>query len=215
MKVMLVNGSPHEKGSTAFALSIIAETLEEEGIEWELFHIGKKPITGCLGCKACTKLGKCVIDDCVNEFVAKCSEIDGFIFGTPVYYAHANGALLAFLDRVFYSAASSGKAVFRMKPGACAIALRRAGATATYDNINKYFGISEMPIISSCYWDMIHGRTPEIAKDDIEGIRVMRQIGRNMAWFLKCKAAGEAAGIPLPKAEVAADWYRNSALSKG
>lgn len=215
MKVLLINGSPHEKGSTAFALSQVAETLQEEGIETEVYHIGKQPISGCLGCRACTKLGRCVLDDTVNPFIEKCAEADGFIIGSPVYYAHANGSLMAFLDRVFYAAASSGKQVFRMKPGACVIALRRAGATATYDNINKYFGISEMPIISSCYWNMIHGRTPEIAKEDIEGIRVMRQIGRDMAWFLKCKAAGEAAGIPLPKAEVAADWYRNSALSKG
>lgn len=208
MKVLLVNGSSRKNGSTFTALKEVEKTLLEEGIETEIYQIGREPISGCLGCRACAKLGRCVINDQVNPFIEKAAEFDGFIFGTPVFWAHANGSLISFLDRVFYAASSSGKEVFRMKPAASVIALRRAGATATYDNINKYFGISEMPIISSCYWNMIHGRTPEEAVKDVEGLRVMRQIGRNMAWFLKCKEAGKAVGIEMPKAEVASDWYR-------
>lgn len=208
MKVLLVNGSPHQKGSTHLALTQVEKVLQEEGIETEIYNIGTKPILGCMGCRACAKLGHCVVNDGVNEFIAKAAEADGFIFGSPVYYASANGSLISFMDRVFYAASSSGQDVFRLKPAAAVISLRRAGSTATYDQINKYFGISEMPIISSCYWNMVHGRTPEEAIKDIEGLRVMRTIGRNMAWFLKCKEAAAAAGIPLPKPEVAADWYR-------
>jgi len=202
MKVLLVNGGPHPKGCTYTALTEVANTLEEEGIQTEIFWIGNKPVGGCMACKACKTLGKCVVEDAVNIFVEKAKEADGFLFGTPVHYAAASGNIVGFMDRAFYSASQAGKAdVFLYKPAATVISARRAGTTATYDQLNKYFGITQMPIISSRYWNMVHGATPEDVKKDEEGMQIMRILGRNMAYYLKCIEAGKEKGIPLPKQE--------------
>ena len=202
MKVLLVNGSPHEKGCTYTALTEVKKTLEEEGIDSEIFWIGTKPISGCIACKTCSTKGKCVFEDTVNEFVEKAKKADGFIFGTPVHYAAASGAITSFMDRAFYSASCSGnKDTFRYKPAATIISARRAGTTATYDQLNKYFGITEMPIISSRYWNMVHGTNPEEVIQDKEGMQVMRILARNMAYYLKCIEAGKKSGIELPKQE--------------
>lgn len=201
MKVLLINGSPHAKGCTYTALCEAAKVLNEEGIETEIVQLGAKPISGCIGCGSCRTKGKCFIDDGVNDFVARAKNADGFIFGSPVHYAAASGAVTAFMDRVFYSDANSGQKAFYLKPGACVISARRAGTTAAFDQLNKYFTIAQMPVISSRYWNMVHGNTPEEVLQDKEGLFTVRTLGRNMAWFLKCKEAGEKAGIPLPKEE--------------
>lgn len=202
MKVILVNGGPHKNGCVNTALEEVSKTLKEEGIETEIFWIGTKPIAGCIACKTCAKTGKCVFDDVVNEFVEKAKDVDGFIFGSPVHYAGATGAITSFMDRVFYSASSSGKSdIFLFKPAATVISARRAGTTATYDQLNKYFGITQMPIISSRYWNMVHGGTPEEVKKDEEGMQIMRILGRNMAYFLKCVEAGKEKGINRPEQE--------------
>lgn len=201
MKVLLVNGSPHKNGCTYTALSEAAKALNEENIETEIFWIGNKAISGCMGCKGCVQKGKCVFDDCVNEFVEKAAEADGFIFGSPVHYAAASGALTSFMDRAFYSAGCSGRPVFYLKPAACVLSARRAGTTAAFDQLIKYFTISQMPVISSRYWNMVHGSKPEDVMQDEEGMQSMRFLGRNMAWFLKCKEAGEKAGVAKPVQE--------------
>lgn len=202
MKVILVNGGPHKEGCTYTALNEVAKTLNEEGIETEIFWVGNKPIAGCIACKSCAKTGKCVFDDVVNEFVEKAKDVDGFIFGSPVHYAGATGAITSFMDRVFYSASQAGKADrFLFKPVATVISARRAGTTATYDQLNKYFGINQMPIISSRYWNMVHGATPDDVRKDEEGMQIMRILGRNMAYYLKCIDAGKEKGIQQPKQE--------------
>lgn len=202
MKVLLVNGSPHAKGCTYTALNEVAKILEEEGIETEIFWIKNKPIGGCIACKSCVQNHKCVFDDVVNEFVEKAADADGFIFGSPVHYAAATGNITAFMDRAFYSASCGGKSdVFLFKPAASVVSARRAGTTVTYDQINKYFGITQMPIISSRYWNMVHGGTPEDVLQDKEGMQVMRILGRNMAYYLKCIKAGKEQGINPPKQE--------------
>lgn len=202
MKVLLVNGSPHEKGSTYRALLEIEKTLNEEGVESEIFWIGNKPISGCIGCYACLKLGKCAIDDVVNEFVEKAVSADGFIFGSPVHYAAMSGSLTSFMDRVFYSAMGAKRSeCFMYKPASGIMVARRAGTTATYDQMNKYFGINQMPIISSRYWNMTHGRNSDDVEKDEEGLQTMRILARNMAYFLKCIEAGKEKGIELPKKE--------------
>lgn len=197
MKVILVNGSPRKNGCTYTALCEVEKTLNEEGIETEIFQLGADAISGCRACRACAKLGRCVIDDKVNEFVKMAAEADGFIFGSPVHYAAASGSVTSFMDRAFFS----GKGVFTFKPAACVISARRAGTTAAFDQLNKYFTISQMPVISSRYWNMVHGSNPEDVKKDAEGLQIMRMLGRNMAWFLKLREAGDKAGIPLPKQE--------------
>lgn len=202
MKVILVNGGPHKEGCTYTALSEVAKTLNEEGVETEIFWVGNKPIAGCIACKSCAKNGKCVFDDVVNEFVEKAKDVDGFIFGSPVHYAAATGAITSFMDRVFYSATQAGKAeIFLFKPASTVISARRAGTTATYDQLNKYFGINQMPIISSRYWNMVHGATPDDVRKDEEGMQIMRILGRNMAYYLKCIEAGKEKGIQTPKQE--------------
>jgi multimeric flavodoxin WrbA len=201
MKVLLVNGSPHEKGCTYTALSEVAETLNREGIETEIFQIGIKPLGGCIACRKCIELGRCVFDDKVNEFLAIAGDFDGYIFGSPVHYAAAGGAITSFMDRVFYADLCSGRKSFYLKPAAAVVSARRAGTTSTFDQLNKYFALMEMPIISSQYWNMVHGQTPEDVKKDIEGLQIMRTLGRNMAFFLKCKEAGIKAGIALPERE--------------
>ena len=202
MKVLLVNGSPNAKGTTYTALNEIAKTLAEEGIDTEIYHIGNEPISGCRACRACAKLGKCVVNDGVNEFVDKAKEFDGFIFGSPVHYASASGGLPSFLDRAFFSAFLSGRGdVFKHKPGAAVALARRSGTTATLDQLNKYFTISEMPVISGRYWNMVHGANAQDAQQDLEGMQNMRILARNMAWHLKCQEAGKKAGGQMPKQE--------------
>ena len=201
MKVLLVNGSPHPKGCTYTALEEVAKTLNEEGIETEIFHIGAQPISGCIACHSCMKTGECVFHDCVNDFLALAKGADGFVFGSPVHYAAASGAITSFMDRVFYVDLCSGMQSFYLKPAAAIVSARRAGTTATFDQLNKYFTLMEMPIISSQYWNMVHGQTPEDVKKDIEGLQIMRTLGRNMAFFLKCKEAGIKAGIAFPERE--------------
>lgn len=200
MKVLLINGSPHEKGCTYTALSEVAGVLEQEGIETEIFQIGKNPIRGCIACGGCGRNGdkRCVFDDdVVNRALEKAEIADAYVVGSPVYYASANGALLSLLDRMFYA----GKC-FAYKPAAAVVSARRAGTTASIDVINKYFSISNMPIVSSKYWTMVHGNTPEEVRQDLEGMQNMRTLGRNMAWMLKCLEAGKKAGITIPEAEM-------------
>lgn len=198
MKVLLINGSPKAKGCTYTALTEIAKELEKENIEAEIFHVGNKPIRGCTACGGCSKTdGICVFnDDTVNEALEKAKKADGFIFGSPVHYAGASGAITSFLDRFFY--AGNG---FQYKPGAAIVSCRRGGSTAAFEQLNKYFTISNMPIVSSQYWNMVHGNTPEEVKQDLEGMQTMRTLGKNMAWLLKSIQAGKEAGISLPEKE--------------
>lgn len=194
MKVLLVNGSPHQYGCTYTALHTIEETLNLQGIDTEIIFIGNQPVNDCIACMQCKTLGKCVIDDCVNEFVKKAKDADGFVFGSPVYYAHPTGKLLAFLDRAFYS----GKDVFRFKPAAAVLSARRAGTTASFDVLNKYFTISSMPVVSSTYWNHVYGSKAEDVTQDKEGLMTMVNIGKNMAWLLKCIELGKQNGLDIP-----------------
>lgn len=197
MKVLLVNGSPHAKGCTYTALSEVAGALEKEGITTEIFQVGTEPISGCLACGACLKTGRCVIQDSVNEFLDKAEGVDGFIFGSPVHFASASGMLTSFMDRAFYGRGN----LFAYKPAAAVMSCRRGGATATFEQINKYFTISNMPIVGSQYWNMVHGNTPDEVKQDLEGLQTMRTLGLNMAWLLKSIQAGKEAGLQLPQRE--------------
>ncbi len=178
MKVLMINGSAHEKGCTYTALSTVATALKEEGIDSEIIQLGSEPYRDCIGCGACRKLGKCVFDDdIVNKLVEKAKSADGFIFGTPVYYSHPSGRLLSVLDRAFYSRGD----VFAYKPAAAVASARRAGTIASIDVINKHFTINNMPVISSSYWNEVHGNTPEEVMQDKEGLQTMRNLGKNMA----------------------------------
>lgn len=199
MKVLLVNGSPHEKGCTYHALAEIAGALEKQGIQTEIFQLGTEPISGCIGCWTCQKTGKCFMNDKVNVFIDKSSGADGFVFGSPVHFASASGMLTSFMDRVFFT--NYGSDLFAYKPAAAVMSCRRSGSTATFDQINKYFAISKMPIVSSQYWNMVHGNTPDEVKQDLEGMQTMRTLGNNMAWLLKTIEAGKAAGVALPEQE--------------
>ena len=204
MKVVLVNGSPHKSGCTNRALEEVAATLQKEGIETEMFWIGNKPIGGCIACKRCVQTGKCVFDDIVNTCREKAYEADGFVFGTPVHYGAASGNMTAFMDRLFYSELGGNQnKAFYLKPAAAVISARRAGTTATFDQMNKYFTIQEMPIVSSRYWNMVHGAVPEQVEEDLEGLYTMRVLGRNMAYLLKCQEAAKKAGVALPEREPA------------
>lgn len=195
MKVILLNGSIHKDGTTAAALAEVAIALQEEGIETETVHLGAKPISDCLACMQCRGKGRCVIDDGVNEFIEKASQADGFVFGTPVYYAHPSGRILSFLDRVFYA----GGASFRFKPGASVAVARRAGTVASFDVLNKYFTISSMPVVSSTYWNNVFGANGDDAHLDEEGMCTMRNIGKNMAWMLNCIKIAKQNGIMPPE----------------
>ncbi|MGE5423630.1 MAG: flavodoxin family protein [Ignavibacteriales bacterium] len=201
MKVILVNGSPHAKGCTYAALEEVAKTLNTEGIETQIFWVGTKPLAGCIACKKCAETGHCAFKDIVNDFLDLAKDADGFIFGSPVHYAAASGAITSFMDRAFYSDMQAGRRSFYLKPAAAVVSARRAGTTATFDQLNKYFTISEMPIIASRYWNMVHGATPEDVEKDLEGLQIMRLLARNMAWFLKCKEAGIKAGVQFPVKE--------------
>lgn len=196
MKVLMVNGSSKPNGCTATALQEIAKVLREEGIDSEIVCLGGGPLRDCIGCLGCMKLdGQCAFnDDCINAILEKAKTSDGFIFGTPVYYAHPSGRVLSALDRMFYA----GKKYFMHKPGAAIASARRAGTTASIDALNKYFTIAEMPVVSSSYWNMVHGNKPEEVLQDAEGLQVMRNLGRNMAWLLKCLEAGRNTGVAVP-----------------
>ncbi|MBR1703403.1 MAG: flavodoxin family protein [Lachnospiraceae bacterium] len=202
MKVLMVNGSPHKDGCTYTALSEAASALNEEGIETDFYWIGNKPIGGCIGCFQCVNKKQCVFDDKVNEFTQLAAEYDGFIFGSPVYYSGMNGSLMSFMDRVFFSASAQEPHPFRFKPAAAVVSARRAGTTSALDQMNKYFLHQQMPIATSRYWNMVHGNTPEEVKQDEEGLQIMRYLGRNMAWLLKLKAAGEKESVPFPRQEM-------------
>lgn len=198
MKVLLLNGSSNQKGCTYTALSEAAKVLEEEGIETEIVQLGGGPVRDCIGCGGCAAGNGCVFgDDAVNEIVKKAKECDGFVFGTPVYYAHPSGRVLSALDRMFYS----GKKAFVHKPGFAVASARRAGTTASIDVLQKYFTISEMPIASSSYWTMVHGSRPEEVLQDEEGLQTMRNAARNLAWLMKCIALGKANGVEPPASE--------------
>lgn len=202
MKVLLVNGSPHEEGSTYTALSEVAKTLNKEGIDTEIFWIGAKPIGGCIGCFGCGKKKECVFEDAVNVFRKKAYDADGFVFGSPVHFAGAAGSLTGFMDRLFYSElVGNQNQAFYLKPAAAVVAARRAGNTATFDQLNKYFTMLEMPIVSANYWNMVHGAFGDQAKQDGEGMYTMRVLGRNMAYMLKCREAAAKAGVALPERE--------------
>lgn len=197
MKVLMLNGSPKENGNTYNALLEIGKQLEKEGIDYEIFQIGGKPVRDCIGCGQCSEQGCVFTDDDVNEFVCKAKEADGFVFGTPVYYAHPSGRILSFLDRAFYS----GSRYFAHKPGASVAVARRGGTSASFDVLNKYFGISQMPVAGSTYWNIAHGRVPGEVTQDEEGMQTMRNLARNMAWMMKCFDAGKKAGVDAPEAE--------------
>lgn len=204
MKVLLVNGSFHQKGCTYTALCEVAKALNANGIQTEIYQIGNAT-SGCRGCRACKKLGKCVIGDGVNEFVEKAANFDGFVFGSPVYYASAAGALVGFMDRAFYS----GGRNFTYKPAAAVVSCRRAGASTTFDVINKYFTINNMPVVGSNYWNEIHGNTAEEAAQDEEGLQTMRVLGNNMAWLLKCIELGKLEGLePVKEKKVMMNFIR-------
>ena len=199
MKVLLVNGSPKANGNTARALAEVAEQLNVEGIDTEMFQLGAKPIRDCIGCGQCGKLGgRCTFDDdVVNELIAAAEQADGFVFGSPVYYAHPSGRILSALDRAFYA----GSKAFAHKPGAAVAVARRGGTSTTFDVLNKYFTINQMPVVSSGYWNVVHGNSPEEVVRDLEGMQIMRTLGRNMAWLLRCIELGRAQGVEPPAAE--------------
>lgn len=195
MKVLLINGSPHKEGCTFTALSEVVAALQNNDIETEIFHIGTKPVRGCIACGRCYELGKCIFeDDCANELAQKMQEADGIVIGSPVYYAGPNGALCALLDRAFYQ--SSGK--YRGKPSAAVVSCRRGGASASFDRLNKYFTINQMPVVASQYWNAVHGNVPDEVRQDLEGLQIMRTLGNNMAWMLKNIAEAD---IPMSELE--------------
>ena len=198
MKVLLINGSPRAKGCTFTALSEVAKTLEECGIETEIAQIGNQAIRGCIGCGGCAGKGHCVFDDDVtNKMIAKVKEADGLVIGSPVYYSSPNGNLISMLDRLFYA----GGDFLVHKPAAAVASARRAGTSATLDDLQKYFTIKQMPIVSSTYWNMVHGSCPEDVLKDEEGLQTMRNLGGNMAWLLKCIENGKNNDILPPEAE--------------
>ncbi|MDE7245980.1 MAG: flavodoxin family protein [Oscillospiraceae bacterium] len=200
MKVLLLNGSTRKNGCTWLALSEVAKALQEDGVETEIVQLGAGPVRDCIGCNSCQSKGQCVFeDDAVNEWLDKAKDADGFIFGSPVYYAHPAGHFLAALDRMFYA----GGSYFQHKPGAAIVTARRAGTTASLDVLNKYFTDAQMPVVSSTYWNMVHGPAPELVGQDLEGLQTMRNLGRNMAWLLKCIQAGNQQGVTPPVAETA------------
>ena len=198
-KVLLINGSPHAQGCTARALQEIIQTLNAEGIETEFVHIGADNVPGCKACGFCMKNGRCVFNDKVNEVAPKFEQADGLIIGSPVYYGSPNATALAFMDRLFYSTDFSKQ----MKVGAAVVSCRRGGNTASFDVLNKYFTISSMPVVSSTYWNQVHGHTAADVEKDLEGLQIMRNLGRNMAFLIRAIADAKAqVGLPLQEAKV-------------
>ncbi len=193
-KILLINGSPNEKGCTYTALCEIANTLAQNGVDSELLYLGKKPVAGCIDCGKCFQTGRCVFDDKVNEVLEKLDEYDGIVLGSPVYYAGPAGQLCAFLDRLFFC--SGGRMAGKL--GAAVVSCRRGGASAAFDRLNKYFTICNMTVVGSQYWNQVHGFTPEDVRKDEEGLQTMRTLAQNMAWLLKNREAGKAQGISAP-----------------
>lgn len=201
MKVLLVNGSPHNKGCTYTALCEVGNALEKEGVQADHFWIGNKPLTGCIGCGWCSKNGKCHYDDTVNQFLDLAQDYDGFVFGAPVHFASAAASMMSFMTRAFFVDQFAGLHRFMFKPGAALVSARRAGTTAALEELNKYIMYAQMPVATSRYWNMVHGQTPDDVKKDTEGMQIMRVLGKNMAWLLKCIEAGNNAGIEIPEQE--------------
>lgn len=198
MNVLLVNGSPHPKGCTWTALNEVAKQLEKNGVETTLLQVGSKAVRGCIACGKCRETGYCIFkDDPVNEGINLLRAADGLVVGSPVYYAGPNATICAFLDRVFFLKS----APYAFKPAACVVSCRRGGASTSFDRLNKYFTIARMPVVASQYWNSVHGNAPEETVQDAEGLQTMRTLGDNMAWLLKCIAAGTAAGITPPTPE--------------
>ncbi|HIV26074.1 MAG TPA: flavodoxin family protein [Candidatus Scatomonas pullistercoris] len=197
MKVLMINGSPHREGNTYIALHEMEKIFRQEEVESEIIQVGNKPVRGCIACRSCAEKGKCVFDDCVNEIAPKFEACDGLVIASPVYFASANGTLVSFLDRLFFSTSFDKT----MKAGASVVVARRGGLTATFDELNKYFTISGMPIVSSQYWNGVHGREPEEASRDAEGLQTMRTLARNMVFLMKAIALGrEKYGLPEKEA---------------
>mgnify|MGYP000898958763 CR=1 FL=1 len=195
MKVLLVNGSPHQKGCTYTALAEVAKTLRENGVDSSVFQLGTRPVHGCIACGKCAESGKCVFeDDCCNELLGRMQQADGIVVGSPVYYGGPNGALCAVLDRVFYC----GARTLADKPAACVVSCRRGGASAAFDRLNKYFMMSNMPVVTSQYWNCVHGNTADEVRRDLEGLQTMRTLARNMAWMLQ---SIEKAKLGAPRRE--------------
>lgn len=194
MKVLLLNGSPHAQGCTYTALNEVGATLKKHGIDTELVHVGTRPVAECIACGSCKGGAPCIFDDGVNALAARLEEFDALVVGAPVYYAGPSAQICAFLDRLFYSA--GGK--LTGKPAAAVVSCRRGGASAAFDRLNKYFSINSMPIVTSQYWNQVHGNTPAEVLRDEEGLQTMRTLGENMAWLLRCIEAGKAAGVPAP-----------------
>ncbi len=197
MKVLMINGSPNQYGCTYTALKEVADTLGKNDIQTHILHLGKEPISGCTACKKCKDTGECIFHDIVNEVADVLDEYDGLVLGSPVYFAGPSGQMCAFLDRLFYC----GRASLAGKPGAVVVSCRRGGASAAFDRLNKYLEISNMPIVTSQYWNQVHGNTPQEVRQDEEGMQTMRTLGQNMAWLLKSIEAGKKAGIKLPEYE--------------
>ncbi|SDY40333.1 flavodoxin family protein [Eubacterium barkeri] len=198
MKVQLINGSPHQRGCIHTILKQASHVFAAQGIEAEEFWIGKTPISGCLDCKACKKSHRCIFKDIVNQFSEKAAKADAFIFASPVHYSAASGSLTCFMDRLFYSNPS----VFYCKPAAAIVNCRRGGASSAFDQINKYFGISNMLTVGSQYWNQVHGLTPDDVLTDFEGLQTIHTLCVNMAWLMKCIESGTASGVCIPKFEI-------------
>jgi len=205
MKVLLINGSPNVNGCTFTALSEAAKTLNENGVDTDIVHVGNKDIRGCIACRKCKENGKCVFNDIVNEVAPRFAECNGIVVGSPVYYSSANGSVVSFMDRLFYSASCDKT----MKVGAAVVSARRTGCSSTFDVLNKYFSISGMPIASSQYWNEVHGFTADDVKKDEEGLQTMRVLGRNMAFLIKSIALGkERYGLPEKETRVSTNFIR-------
>ena len=205
MKVLMINGSPRESGNTFQALDEMRKVFEKNGIEAEIFNIGREPVTGCRSCGACGKLGKCVIDDAVNVLAEKLAASDGFVIGSPVYYGSANGTLVSLLDRLFYS----NQTDLTMKVGASVAVARRGGCSSTFDELNKYFTIAGMPVASSQYWNMVYGMRKGEVQQDLEGMRTVRVLAENMSFLMKSIALGkEKYVLPVQEDRVATNFIR-------
>ncbi len=205
MKVMMVNGSAHAKGNTFLALEEMRKVFEQDGIDVEMVHVGNKPVRGCIGCFSCVSKGKCVFDDVVNETAKLFEECDGLVVGSPVYYASANGTLVSYLDRLFFSTHFDKT----MKVGASVVVARRGGLSATFDELNKYFTMNQMPVASSQYWNSVHGMEPGEVEEDGEGLQTMRTLARNMGFLMKSIALGkEKFGLPEKEEWIPTNFIR-------
>jgi multimeric flavodoxin WrbA len=205
MKVLLINGSPNANGCTFTALSEVAKTLNENGVDTEIVHVGNKDIRGCIGCRKCRENGKCVFNDLVNEVAPRFAECDGIVIGSPVYFSSANGSVVSFMDRLFYSVSCDKT----MKVGAAVVSARRTGCSSTFDILNKYFSISGMPVAPSQYWNEVHGYTPDDVRKDEEGMQTMRVLGKNMAFLIKSIALGkERYGLPEKETRIFTHFIR-------